>query len=40
MHMHAFHQAVNPLAVVISFEPAVHIHRHAAIPVDAIYFTV
>ncbi len=38
--MHAFHPSVNPLAVVISFQPAVHIQRHAAIPVDAIYFTV
>ena len=38
--MYTFHQAVNPLVVVVSFEPAVHIQRHTAITVDAFYFAV
>ena len=40
LHVHAFHQAVNPLVVVVPFEPAVHIQRHTAITVDAFYFAV
>ena len=40
LHMYTFHQAVNPLVVVVSFEPAVHIQRHTAITVDAFYFAV
>ena len=39
-HMYTFHQAVNPLVVVVPFEPAVHIQRHTAITVDAFYFAV
>lgn len=40
LHVHAFHQAVNPFVVVVPFEPAVHIQRHTAITVDAFYFAV
>lgn len=40
LHVHAFHQAVNPFVVVVPFEPAIHIQRHTAITVDAFYFAV